>query len=193
VFDAERTEWAFEPVQLSAAQLGGLLAPLRSAGPDGRQKYRYPSAGGVYAISTLLHLKAGGTDLEPGVYYHHPVEHGLSLLAQDVELDPARYGMLSNQATAEQDAFAIYLVADLDGIEPHYGVSSLRYAALEAGAMCMLLRPAGPAQGVGLTQIGGFDDRAITAALGLGARQPIIASLLGGSPAAAREFEEGTL
>jgi len=193
LFDSERTERMFAPVPLSAAQLGGLLAALRSAGQDGRHKYRYPSAGNLYAVSTLLHLKAGGTDLDPGVYYHNPLEHGLSALVQDVGLEPERYGTLSNLEIARQAAFAIYLVADLDGIEPHYGAASTRYAALEAGAMCMLLRAAGPGQGVGLAQIGTFDDRAVAAALGLGVRQPIIASLLGGPTAARQDYEEGTL
>jgi SagB-type dehydrogenase family enzyme len=192
-FDTERSERAFAPTPLSAAQLGGLLAPLRSAGHDGRHKYRYPSAGDIYAISTFLHLKAAAGNLEPGVYYYNPLEHGLSGLDGSVDLDPERYGVLSNLAVAGQAGFAVYLVADLDAVEPHYGVSSLRYAALEAGAMCMLLRAAAPGQEVGLAQIGTFDDRAITTALGLGVRQPIIASLLGGPLAAGEDYEEGTL
>jgi amino acid adenylation domain-containing protein len=193
LFDAERTERAFAPEPLSAAQLGGLLAPLRSAGRDRRHKYRYPSAGDIYAVSLLLHLTGVAGDLDPGVYYHNPLEHGLSVLERSADLDPDRYGMQSNRMIAKQAGFAIYLVADLDAIEPHYGASSLRYAAIEAGAMCMLLREAAPGQGVGLTQVGTFDDRVITAVLGLGARQPVIASLLGGPLAAGEDYDEGTL
>jgi amino acid adenylation domain-containing protein len=191
-FETERTCRAFASLPVAMAQFSRLLAPLRAIKMNGQPKYRYPSAGDSYAVTTLVHVKVGRVgSLRSGIYFYNPLEHQLSMLADDVCFDVDGYGLFSNRATAEQAAFAIYLVADLDALLPHYGERSAQFAALEAGAMAMLLRHEAPAQGVGLCQVGMFDDSNIRAALSLDARQPVVASMLGGQPDGSEHYEEG--
>ena len=64
------------PVGLeSFSQWLGSLMP-RSLPASPLPKYRYASAGSLYPVQTYVYIKPGRmTDLAPGYYYYHPVEH----------------------------------------------------------------------------------------------------------------------
>ncbi len=159
-------------------QLAQLLGVLRATGsPAG---YRYPSAGGSYAVRTFVHARPGGIDgLAPGLYFYNPVEHRLALFA-DVALAAYWYAP-DNQHIAEGAGAALYLAVDSAALLPQYGPDTARYAALEAGSMAMLLRQGAGQLGIGLCQIGSFTDGEVTTALGLAARTDLVATVLIGA------------
>ena len=73
---------------ISLASLSNLLESVRRVEVDGKHKYAYSLAGGVYPNQVYLHVKPGRVDgLTSGTYYYHPVEHSLQLLEPDADLD----------------------------------------------------------------------------------------------------------
>ncbi|MFG1779686.1 amino acid adenylation domain-containing protein [Micromonospora sp. NPDC049048] len=178
---------------VTGEQLGSLLSVLRAVELDGRSKFRYPSAGGLYAVRTFVHVRPSRVDgLAPGVYFYNPVAHRLAMFASAVGFDPEWFGGV-NRPVAGAAAFAVYLAADSAAISQKYGARTARFAALEAGSMAMLLRQDAARHGLGLCQIGGFADDAVIQCLGLDQREDLLTTVLGGpvGGGAALDYEEG--
>ncbi|MGB3298889.1 MAG: amino acid adenylation domain-containing protein [Phormidesmis sp.] len=151
-------------------------------------KYRYASAGSLYPIQTYLHIKANRVaGVLPGWYYYHPTHHTLVRLApEDASPDAATaaessalYG--SNQPLHQDSAFSLFLVANMDAIEPIYGDKSRDFCLIETGYIGQLLMEKAPNFDLGLCPIGGFDAEAIRQKLGLGLQSKPLHALVGGA------------
>ena len=169
-----------EPIDLDI--FSGWLSCLRCRTVEGKPKYLYASAGGLYPVQTYLYVKSGRIDrVVGGTYYYHPGDHQLVALSTGFELQRDAYGQLINAPIFDEAAFALFLIAQLDAIAPMYGEQSIHFATIEAGMMCQLLEMTAPSCGVGTCQIGGFDVAKIEHELALEPGHMLIHSLLGGA------------
>ncbi|MCH6159355.1 amino acid adenylation domain-containing protein [Streptomyces marispadix] len=180
--------------QLSLSALGRLLEPLRTeADPGGMlPRRRYASAGALYPVQTYLYVADGRVEgLAGGTYYHDPDGHRLVEVRPGALLDAGIHAP-DNQETHRNAAFALFLVARLDAIEPLYGKRARDFSVLEAGLMTQLLDNAAPENGIGLCQVGYFHDtEALHTALELGPSADVVHGMLGGVLTEEPESREG--
>lgn len=172
----------FQPRPVGRADLAAVLDSITQLRIDDAPfpKYRYGSAGNLYPVQTYLHVKPGTVAGVPaGVYYHHPIENSLVLMAALDEL-PADSVGLENRQILSQAAFVLFLIADLDAIRPVYGDTALRYCAIEAGLMTQVLETSCAGTQLGLTQIGGIQIDTIRESFRLGSSHELLHAMLGG-------------
>lgn len=115
--------------QMIIAFLSRLLVPFKAFSSDDGvlDKYRYPSAGGLYPVRIYLLLSSEyGT--HAGYYYYNPVEHQLYLCSEisNRQLPPSGITILFNGYTP--------------AIVPYYHERSDDYMKLETGYMYYLLQ-----------------------------------------------------
>ena len=189
-----RSHRHFLEAPVSRAQLGALLAGLRADDREATSRLAYGSAGGLYPVQLYLVVHpGGGRDLAPGSWYYHPGRHALWPLDAAAPIDrDVHFAM--NQAIFDGACFSLFLVADMDAIEPLYGSSSRDYCLLEAGAMAQILRARAPEAGLGLCAIGELDFPTLRPGFRLHPRHQLLHSLLGGvedPDAPSGELDEG--
>ncbi len=171
----------FGPLPTSPTAIWNLLSCLRARSVDGRYRYHYGSAGGLYPVQTYLTVCAGGiSGIPDGAYYYHPVEHALESLHAGTPFGPEIYG-LPNRPVFECSAFGLFLIADLKAIAPIYGDLSYRFVLLEAGAMTQHLETTACTVGIGLCQIGNLDFSCIRPYFQLSDHHVYLHHLLGGT------------
>ncbi len=174
-FGAERV--AFE-------QLSGLLSCLRQISLDGKPKYRWGSAGGLYPVQVYLHIKPERVEGIPaGTYYYHPVDHRLAAITPDAYIGPEIHAWI-NQLLYEQAAFSLFLVGQLSAIKPLYGDSSRDFCLIEAGLIAQLLEMTAPSQRIALCQVGNVNFKRVQHLFGLENGSLYLHGLLGGTLAA---------
>lgn len=189
----------FVPEAPSLSALASLLSVLRAyprpgARPDhpaaaGPAEYQwaYASAGSLYPVTLYLQLReplaeastAAADALVPGLYRYQPLQHALLPLSPYSGWSLAHH-FAPNQPIAATAGFALYLVADLDRIQPVYLADARDYALLEAGSMAQLLRQQAPTAGLGLCAVGQVDRGALASLFGWQAQQALLLSFLGG-------------
>jgi amino acid adenylation domain-containing protein len=178
-----RSVRAFEPAQVPLRSLGALLARLTAVSDGGLPKYRYPSAGGLYPVQVYVHVKDGRVEgLQPGLYYHHPDRHQLSLLATGTLLDAEAHDPVNRPAFISS-AFSILLVGRRAAVEPLYGDLARDFCLLEAGYLSQLLADGAGEVGLGACPIGGMAFEPVRAALQLAPDDWFLHALLVGVPA----------
>lgn len=179
--DAGSSTRDFGPAPLAAARLGELLSVLcRPSATPGRHA-AYASAGGRYAVQIYLQLRHGAVPGLPcGLYYHHPLQHELRLIAPDLAPDAAVHEPVVNAPIARRASFAVYLLSRPAAIEPLYAEKARDYMLVEAGAMAQLLRLQAPSCGIGLCGIGELDFEPVRAWADLDADQQCLYAMLGG-------------
>jgi SagB-type dehydrogenase family enzyme len=169
-------QFALRPID--ADHLGSLLAAAMPQ--DGR--YPYGSASSLYPVQTWLHAKAGRiTGLAPGAHHYDPEAHILRPLDSDGRLNRSAFSP-HNAPVIDEAAFILFLVADMEAIEPVYGDRAEHLATLEAGLMTQLFELAAQACGLGLCQIGSADNEAVRVLLGLSDRHRLLHMIVGGYP-----------
>ncbi|MEO0868857.1 MAG: SagB family peptide dehydrogenase, partial [Cyanobacteria bacterium J06642_11] len=142
-------------------------------------KYRYASAGSLYPIQTYVQVKDNRiADLAGGWYYYHPAEHRLVKLAASANsLDI--YG--PHQQLHGDSAFSLFLVAQMEAIEPIYGDKARDFCLIETGYMGQLLMEKAPDFDLGLCPIGGFNGDALRETLDLSDQHQPLHGLVGGA------------
>ena len=181
-YRARSTERSFARSAVALEALEALLGSLMQVQLPGRPlpKLRYPSAGNLYPVQVYLHARPDRVaGLEGGTYYYHPKEHRLLRLGDGGELNAEIHAEV-NREVFRRAAFQLFLVADLDAIEPLYGEGSRDLCLVEAGAMAQLLMEEAPGAGVGLCPIGRLRTEPLGAALRLGPSHSFLLGLLGG-------------
>jgi len=172
--------------EMPLARLAALLSALMPLPLDGYPvaKYRYPSAGGLYPVQTYLLVKPGRVEgLQGGIYYYHPERHRLDRVGDAEGVDTSAY-LGPNRAIFERAAFCVFLIAEMEAIEPMYGEASRDYCLIEAGYIGQLLMSEAPEQGLGLCPMGYVQFEPLRALFGLGSSQMLLHSFAGGAIAA---------
>ncbi|MEM9976944.1 MAG: amino acid adenylation domain-containing protein, partial [Cyanobacteria bacterium P01_D01_bin.2] len=142
-------------------------------------KYRYASAGSLYPIQTYIHIRADQiTGLSPGWYYYHPAEHRLVRLAANKISSNQLYS--PHQQLHSDSTFSLFLVAQMEAIEPIYGEKARDFCLIETGYMGQLLMETAPDFDLGLCPIGGFSSNALRQTLGLSDNYQPLHALVGG-------------
>jgi amino acid adenylation domain-containing protein len=159
---------------------GQFIACLSSLEEATLPKYQYPSAGSLYPVQVYLYVKWNGVEnIEPGFYYYHPQNHCLVFINSLDELDAGIYG--PNQRVAEHSAFSVFLIGELNAIEPMYGKLTRDFCLLEAGYMGQLMMTSASESRIGLCPIGYFESHGLRKSMNLEPSQVILHSFVGGS------------
>lgn len=157
-FLARRSHRHFAKESISQQSFSAWLRWLGPIWTDGAEKYLYPSAGGLYAVQTYIHLKPSAVQgLTAGAYYYHPIDHALVCLTPNAQIDARVHEPHVNRAVFEEASFSLFLVARMGAITPLYGEFSPRFAQLEAGHMGQVLMSFAPASQIALCPIGDID------------------------------------
>ena len=178
-----RTYRQFRPEPVPFADFSGFLSCLASVTFSGVPfpKYLYPSSGGLYPVQGYIYVKPDGINgIAPGTYYYSPKEHRIILLEADVQLDRSMH-IARNQPIFDESAFSLFLVADLDAIEPMYGDLSRDFCLLEAGYMGQLLMESAPEHGIGLCPAGSVRFDLARNSFVAGPRHVLLHTLIGGA------------
>nr|WP_255653608.1 non-ribosomal peptide synthetase/type I polyketide synthase [Myxococcus sp. XM-1-1-1] len=177
-----RSHKSFRSSPVSLGQLSELLSCLMQVQLEDSllPKYRYASAGGLYPVQVYLHVKAGRVQgLAGGTYYYHPKQHALVLLSPDVVMSRAQHAP-GNRATFDDAALSVFLVGQLDAIQPLYGDLARGFCLLEAGYIAQLLMGSAVGGELGLCPIGGLDFEPLRQQLALDAGHVLLHSFLVG-------------
>lgn len=144
-------------------------------------KYQYASAGSLYPVQLYLYIKENRVEqLDGGYYYYNPVRNSLQLLSKEQD-NQTPYHVQQNKPIEESSAFSIYMVADIDAIQPLYGAEHANlYSLLEAGMMTTLLEQEGLKNQIGFCQIGVLEFDKICEKLRLSANHKYLHMLTGG-------------
>ncbi|MEM7465356.1 MAG: amino acid adenylation domain-containing protein [Pseudomonadota bacterium] len=170
-----------QPMALSdlAAMLACLRAHQVSQGIG--KKYRYPSAGSLYPVRVVVEVKADAfNDLNAGWYSYDQSAHQLHALRSKKSLDEDKLYSANSEA-AENRAFAIYFIADLNAIENSYGERARDFCLLEAGYMGQLLMESAPSLAIGLCPLNDPGQSEVADCLNLPTHQIPIHGLFGGA------------
>jgi len=123
-----------DPDTLTLSELGTLLRYFGQF-PSGERllpKYGYASPGSLYATQMYLEL-SGVAGLEPGYYYHHPINHQLALIS------PAPVGT---------PRLRVHFIGRRSAIEPVYRNNIQEVLQFEAGHMVGLFDEVLPEYGL---------------------------------------------
>ena len=174
--------------------IGRLLDPLVAVEIDGRARFRYGSASGLYPVDTYCEVKPGRlTGLLPGLYVYDPLRHRLVERAPGRQVDGTAYGD-RNRAIVDDAAFTIFFICSLDAIRPTYGDFSIELAMYEAGSMGQLLRERGADLGIGLCSLGTMHFSDLRTLLRLDADAVFLHAIAGGlRPPGRSLIDDGTV
>ena len=116
------------------------MALLKRETVAGRAQYLYPSAGGIYAVQTYVHIKTGAVEQVPeGIYHYHPDLHVMSRICARPAADIKSAHLPGNRSYYAEAGFSIFLVARLSALQPVFDGESLYLAALESGYIGQVL------------------------------------------------------
>ncbi len=101
-------------------------------------------------------------------------------MAPAAEIEPEVHEPFINRRIFQQAAFSLFLIAQLNAIEPLYGEHALRFSTIEAGLMAQLLEMAAPKYVIGLCQIGWLEFDRIRQHFLLDEGHRLVHSLVGG-------------
>ena len=163
------------------AHVAKLLARLRQRRLGTRDKYLYPSAGGLYPIQVYLAVKPGGVSgLSEGIYYYHPIHNRLYCVAHTY-VGGAAIHHPRNRAAYEGANYALYFIGETAASEPVYGDLAHSLVMLDSGYVAQLLLSSQEACGVELTPAIAVDFGQIRHAFSLQASHTFALCLLGTS------------
>lgn len=181
LYSRRRSVRTFSAREVSRTHLGALLACLRQARIQGRIKYLYPSAGGLYPVQTYLYAKPSRVEgLQGGIYYYDPATNTLVPVSECGTLNAEIHTVFPNQPAYESSAFSVFFIAQLAAIEPKYGARSKEFCKVEAGAMAQLLATAAEDNELGVCNIGWLHFHQIEKLFKLDPSHWLVHSLIGG-------------
>jgi len=133
-----RRSFSQQPVAFNT--FSGFMALLKRETVSGQAKYLYPSAGGIYAVQTYLHIKQGAVEHVPeGIYHYHPDIHVMSRICARPAADIKSAHLPGNRSYYAEAGFSIFLIARLSALQPMYDGESLYLAMLESGYIGQVL------------------------------------------------------
>lgn len=175
---------------ISLIQLSKLLKPLQHVNNTGPH---YASFGISYPVQTYVYLPPETLpSIQGGVYYYDSVAHKLVCLQEGVELTAEAHVPFVYRPLYQQSQASIFLVANLDAIEPLYGEASHQLCQIESGNISYLLQLSAYAANMQAKQVGAYDFEQVKNHFHLTDRHRYLISLLIGSHSAI-DWEYGVL
>lgn len=189
---------AYSQQQVPLEKFTRMLATLDQQEINARPKYKYGSGGALYPVQCYVYVKDSLVEgVEQGLYYYHPQQRKLFTLQTEACIgSELLHGI--NRTMAEQCAFQIFLIANLDAMEPVYQHYSTNLCLLEAGLMTQLIEQEAAALGMAMCQTGGFNLEPVADKFKMNFKYQLMHALVGGMPvedletAQADEFEGQT-
>ncbi|MVO98614.1 non-ribosomal peptide synthetase [Paenibacillus lutrae] len=177
-----RTYRQFDHEQaISGQSFAGLLSILKQIREDGKTRYYYPSAGGLYPIDVYINIKKDRVEnITGGLYLYNPVSHTL-INVKDTEIPMEKAHLHTNMKAGETSAFTIFLMYNPDANMPRYGYRGYYYALLEAGVLIAMLTQAAGLNGIGVCSVGEIKYTEIEPYFALKHNQLLLHTIEGGS------------
>jgi amino acid adenylation domain-containing protein len=186
VFEANRSVREFSDASVDKRTFSKLLAAIMQNPAEGRPRFQYASAGGLYPVQTYIYVKPDRVIGVPsGCYYVDPKDRTLVATGSGKALSADAYDYFVNRPTFEGGAFALFFVADDAAIRPLYGDQGRDMSLIEAGLVAQHLTHRAGQIGLGLCGIGEMINEALCDLFGLGPHHQLIYSMIGGIPATA--------
>ena len=175
---ARRSVRAFQTAPLTLGEISQLL--WAAQGVTGSAGHRTaPSAGALYPLTLYLAVgKVSG--LQPGVYRYDPADHSLVRTGEGDRR--ALVGAAAGQDWLEQAAAIVVISANPTRTTARYGARGQRYVHIEAGHAAENLSLQAAALGLGVTDVGTFDDAKVKRVMGLAAAEAPVLLLPIGRP-----------
>ena len=174
----------FSSAPVSLRTFSQFLGLLKQEKVQGKEKYLYPSAGGLNAVQTYLYIRKNRVEgLHQGMYYYHPVRHALFPVAAGQSLDPELVHP-ANREMLDKAGFCIFFIAQLAAIEPVYSSLSTALVTLDAGYMGQLLMGRQQRYAIGLCPVAGIDAAKVRSLFKLDDSHRFVHGLAGGASAA---------
>ena len=134
------TQRSFSQQPVAFNTFSGFMSLLKRETVAGRARYLYPSAGGMYAVQTYVHIKPGAIEQVPeGIYHYHPDLHIMSRICARPAADIKNAHLPGNRSYYAEAGFSIFLIARLSALQPVFDGESLYLAMLESGYIGQLL------------------------------------------------------
>lgn len=182
VIAQRRSIRAFTGGHVSLAQLGQLLwAAQGVTHPDGLRTV--PSAGALFPLE-LYAIAAGSDDLAAGIHHYRPRQHGIERVVDGDFRANFAVAALAQVWTA-QAGIILIVCATHERTIAKYGERGKRYVAIEAGHCAQDVCLQAAALGLGATEVGAFDDGAVSRLLRLPPAQAPVTSVAVGRPVSA--------
>lgn len=179
-YDWRATHRSFLNAQIPHNAFCRFLSLLQKKEFDGKSKYLYPSAGDTYAVQVYLNIKNDAVEGVPeGLYYYRPNEHCLQQISRQSYANRANH-FYYNRPIFDRAGFEIYLVGQLDGIEPLYKEYSKPFLLLEAGYIGQTLMMGQAGCGIGLCPVGHITFEHLRSQLKLNDSHVFLHSFIGG-------------
>lgn len=162
----------FAPDALKLAEIAQLLwAAQGVTHPMGLRTA--PSAGALYPLET--HVVTGEVaSLAAGIYHYQPVQHELTKTGDGDRRAELAAAALGQDWIADAPAVLV-LAAVYPRTAGKYGARAESYVHIEVGHAAQNVYLQALALGLGTTEVGAFDDRAVKPVLGLAADQAPLA------------------
>lgn len=163
VLDKERERRStriFSNEMVSTLELATVLESVSQYNQEGKIRYYYPSAGGVYPIDIYLYIKDRRVEgIDKGIYYYNPNKGILQQISSETISDEIHY--FSNKDIFNTSSGSIYLVYHADSSIPKYEDRALFYAIIESGIIAEILSIQFEKIGLGSCIIGEIDFESI--------------------------------
>ncbi|MGD2084988.1 MAG: amino acid adenylation domain-containing protein [Candidatus Aminicenantes bacterium] len=142
-------------------QFSKLLSVLRQFKSDGKTRYYYASAGGLYPIDIYMYVKKGRVEnIAGGLYYYNPIDHALSLLDDNVVFTDA-FHYPGNRSIFNSSALSFFLVYNAEVTMPKYGGLGYFMAGIDTGIIVGTITHLCELMDLGLCSIGNMDFQEI--------------------------------
>lgn len=154
-----RSVRAFSDDTLTPQQVSNLLWAAQGITDTNRGLRTVPSAGATYPLEVYLMAPQG-------IFYYEPQVHSLTVLRlKDDRLELAK--SCYSQPWVAKAQVSIVLCAVPERTSARYGDRAMRYILLEAGHAAQNILLEASAMDLGGVPIGAFDDKKVSALLGL--------------------------
>jgi polyketide synthase PksN len=175
------TQRCYERQPVSFATFSRFLALLKQEAFNGCKKHLYPSAGGLYAVHTYLHIKEAAIEhMASGIYYYNPVHHTLQQISAGGTADIGRAHFPGNRSYYNDAGLSIFLLAQMESLQSFYDSESLSIAMLEAGYIGQVLMDHQAEYGLGVCPIGAMRFDTIRPAFKISGDYTLVHSFLCG-------------
>jgi SagB-type dehydrogenase family enzyme len=134
----------------------------------------YPSAGGLYAIDTYVHVKSDRVEsVAGGVYFFNPLRGSLHPVAPESAITKDLHHH-QNRVVHGASAFTLFFVFDSTVTSPLYGDAAEGLAFTEAGMMLATFNAGVETLALGLCPVGLVDSAVARLALKFGSEQKLV-------------------